>query len=206
MNNLSWNSHKIDHLLFQNIGHKKAFLCSTDTVLGLIASVTQEGKNALDILKKRALKPYLIIIGSFDQLDYFIETEVKTALFPLFKAVWPGPVTLIVPAKKGLPSYCVSQENSIALRLPAHEGLQKVALQYKGIFSTSANISGMPVPKLLKEVDSTILRQITTIVIDDDIPTVIVPSTILDCTKKPYIIVREGAYKKEMLMKLLSNY
>jgi L-threonylcarbamoyladenylate synthase len=204
---LSWKFHKIDYLLSKKMGQERAILCSTDTVLGLIAPVSQKGKEILDTIKKRDLKPYLIIIGSLDQLDYFIEPEVKINLLSLFKTLWPGPVTLILPAKSDLPSYCVSQKSTVALRFPAHAGLQKVALHYEGIFSTSANISNMPIPHSFEEIDLLILQQVATIVMDKDLSLVpSIPSTIIDCTKKPYTIVREGAYKKEKLIKLLSNY
>ncbi|HTM06590.1 MAG TPA: L-threonylcarbamoyladenylate synthase [Patescibacteria group bacterium] len=207
MDNLSWKSHKIDHLLYQRMGHEKAFLCSTDTVLGLIAPVTQEGKDALDTIKKRRDRPYLVIIGALDQMDYFIDKDVKSDLLPLFKAIWPGPVTLILPAKKDLPPYCISPENTVALRIPSHAGLQKTALHFKGIFSTSANISGMPIPNSMQDVDRLILTQIATTVIDSDMPTICpIPSTIIDCSKKPYSIVREGAYNKTTLTTLLSHY
>lgn len=206
MDNLSWKFNKIDDVLCKKLEHGKAFLCSTDTVLGLMTPVNREGKDTLDTIKKRINKPYLIIIGSLSQTEYFIESETKAALFPLFKALWPGPTSLIIPAKKGLPLYCVSSENTVALRFPAHEGLQKAALLYNGIFSTSANIHGMPIPKTVAEVDPAILNHIAAIIIDDTSAEPVTPSTIIDCTTKPYTIVREGLYPKEKLLALLSHY
>ena len=205
MDNLSWKSHKIDDLLKKELEHKKAFLCSTDTVLGLMAPATQNGKETLDAIKKRTNKPYLIILGSLSQIEYFIDKNVQTTMNPVFKKIWPGPITLILPAKKGLAEYYTSMEKTVALRLPKHKGLQKAALYYQGVFSTSANIHGMPIPESIDEVDQSILKHIAAIITDKEPKKATAASTIVDCTKKPYIIVREGAYQKEKLIALLDN-
>ncbi|RTL07234.1 Sua5/YciO/YrdC/YwlC family protein [Candidatus Dependentiae bacterium] len=205
MDSFNWKSHKIDDILKTQIQNNKAFLCSTDTVLGLMTPVSQHGKETLDAIKNRSNKPYLIIIGSLSQLGYFIEKDLEKSMKSVFKKIWPGPVTLLLPAKKGLPSFCVSDEQTIALRFPNHEGLQKAALYYQGVFSTSANMHGFPIPETIDQVDPLIMQHIGAVIIDDTPNKTTIASTIVDCTKKPYIIVRQGAYEKEALLALLNH-
>lgn len=205
MDSLTWKSHKIDNVFKTKLKDNKAFLCSTDTVLGLMTPVSQSGKDALDAIKKRNDKPYLIIIGSLSQLEYFIEKDLKDSMETVFNKIWPGPITLILPAKKGLPTFCTSKEKTVAIRLPDHQGLQKAALYYDGVFSTSANVHGFPIPESIDQVDPLIMQHVATIITDTPINKSTTASTIVDCSKKPYIIVREGAYQKETLLALLNH-
>lgn len=205
MDVFNWKSDQIDNLLAKQLEHKKPFLCSTDTVLGLMTPVSQAGKDALDKMKKRQNKPYLIIIGSLIQTEFFIAKQAQNDLAALFKKVWPGPVTLIMPQNNALPSYCTSADGTVALRFPAHQGLQKAALYFNGIFSTSANIHGMPIPNSIDQVDKSIIENVGAIITDSPTEQSTTASTIVDCTKKPYIIIREGAFEKKTLLKILAN-
>lgn len=53
---------------------------------------------------------------------------------------WPGPLALLIfKAKADLPSYLKGADGTIALRIPAHAGLQQLLVDCEGLFSTSAN-------------------------------------------------------------------
>ena len=74
--------------------------------MGLLAPLTQQAFDALNALKgARDKKPYLVIIGSLENLDKFVD---RSAVAPRAQAMleqcWPGPLTVIFKAKKDLPS------------------------------------------------------------------------------------------------------
>lgn len=167
---------------------------TSDTVYGLLASPTQKGFDALNTIKGRSEKPYLLITGSVEKALSLCAQDDQQKLRICMEALWPGPITLIVRAKESVPKYMCSKDGTIALRIPAHEGFQLLLEKIPYLFSTSANLTGHPVPHCAQDVDQAILNECALIVMDakeDKVATV--PSTIIDCTHEPFKIVREGA-------------
>lgn len=175
---------------------------TSDTIIGLIAPFTKKGFETLNKLKGRSDKPYLVVVGNQGQADQFTDALTQEPLKALVKNCWPGPLTLIVPAKESVPSFATSSSNAIALRIPDHPGLQAVAAQMGGVFSTSANPAGQPVPQTIEEIDPAITDSVT-LSIDDREQATKSPSTILDCTGDTVKLIREGAYTKTMLQNYL---
>ncbi len=174
----------------------------SDTVIGLLASFTQEGQDALNRAKQRCDMPYLILAHSSDQIASLTDAINHEPIKSLAAEFWPGPLTLILPAKKEAPAYAQSASGGIAIRIPAHDGLLKLLAQTGPLFSTSANRSGYPVPTTLAELDPEIKLQLALLVKDDDQKEKM-PSTILDCTGGGIKIMREGAISKQRLKNYL---
>jgi len=170
---------------------------SSDTVFGLISNLKCSGKNTLDAIKKRFDKPYLILIPRGTKLENFVDPAGLSRIEGLAKKCWPGPVTLICTAHPDLPGFMKGPEGTIAIRMPDHEGLQKLLTHFEGVFSTSANISGNPVPGTVEGVDPSILERCAALVLDSRAGNEVskVPSTILDCTEEEIRVVRQGAFK-----------
>ncbi len=178
---------------------------SSDTVIGFLAPLTQEGFTALNTIKKRQEKPYLILVGSQSAVETLIEQPLSEQIKGIMARCWPGPLTLIFKAKASLPDYIKGPDGTIALRVPAHTGLQQLLAHCNGLFSTSANKAGEPVPVSFDQLDSDIKKQVKALVDDhpDETSQEVLPSTILDCSDGTTIrVVREGAYPiKELLGK-----
>lgn len=185
---------------------------SSDTVFGLIANLKSSGKNSLDMIKKRFDKPYLILISKGTLLEKFVDPAGLPQIEDLANKCWPGPVTLICRAHPDLPGFMKGPDGTIAMRMPDHEGLQKLLTHFEGLFSTSANISGSPVPETLEEVDPSILAHCAALILDSPLSSVRpdvfgvalakaevlrdnLPSTILDCTGQEVKVIRQGAFK-----------
>lgn len=182
-------------------------LTSTDTVLGLLADLTQESTLRINRIKKRSGKPYLILVSDVQKALGFVSHKQQSGLQieKLMNICWPGPVTLLCTAKEGLPSYMQSQEGTVALRVPDHSQLLALLQKFDGLFSTSANSSGAPVPQLIEEVEKEILQEVDGVVLDKNEKKANVPSTILDCTGDQIKIVRQGAFSADMIKKLISE-
>ncbi len=175
---------------------------TSDTVPGLLASLTQEGQDALNRAKQRRDMPYLVLAHSSDQIASLTDAINHEPIASLAAEFWPGPLTLILPAKKEAPAYAQSASGGIAVRIPAHDGLLKLLAQTGPLFSTSANRSGHPVPTTLAELDPEIKAQVALLVKDDDQKEKM-PSTILDCTGEGIKIMREGAISQRRLQNYL---
>jgi len=170
---------------------------SSDTVLGLLSAATDTGKAKLDQIKKRSDMPYLVLVSDLvaaRKLSPFLQSETGAQLARTF---WPGPLTLIVPAGKDVPSYLQSATRGIAIRVPDHAGLQQLLSHTGMLFSTSANISGSPVPQQLSDLDPVIAGQVSYLIEGENGQKA--ASTIVDCMQDPIRVIREGSISKELL-------
>lgn len=195
---ISWNNDSAVDQAKALLNDGGVLLSSTDTILGLSAKVNDGGVAALDAIKKRnhTEKPYLILVGSSNDALELLEVNTCRLARILMEQCWPGPLTIIAVASHYVPHYAVSEQGTIALRLPAHAGLQRLLAETGPLFSTSANISGQPVPKTLDTVSSDILNRVGLILLDQERTHEIHShsSTIIDCSGKHAVLIRAGAY------------
>jgi L-threonylcarbamoyladenylate synthase len=202
---LLWSQPQTTEILAYALKQGQLVVGSSDTVLGFLADVTPAGFARLNSIKQRAQKPYLILIGSKDKIDLFASMPLSGAAQKLVAACWPGPLTLIIKASEDLPDFMISPLGTVAIRMPAHDGLLELLQQFDGLFSTSANLTGQPVPATLEQLDARIIQSLAYIVDDAKPQQAEVPSTIIDCSKVIPVIVREGAYSRTLLAKVLGT-
>ncbi|MCF7899664.1 Sua5/YciO/YrdC/YwlC family protein, partial [Candidatus Babeliales bacterium] len=155
-------------------------------------------KKLNNIKTKRDNKPYLILIDSIQKLKKFVSNKnlSNKNIINLINNCWPGPVTIIFKAKKNLPKYLKSEQNTIAIRCPNNKNLQKLLSSFDGLFSTSANISNQPIPTIIENIDPEILKKIDYLVVDikKSLPQTL-PSTIIDLSNEKEIkVLRKGAF------------
>lgn len=209
-----WANTPSIELLRAVLQNDKIVVGDSDTVVGFLAAPTEKSKTLLDATKRRADKPYIILIESLAKLDLFVDPAESASVRGVLEACWPGPLTVIFRAKRDLPEYLKSPEGTIALRVPAHAGLQKLLAHFSGLFSTSANISGQPVPETVADLDPEILARVAYVIADAVESAAGVqrekraqrkaPSTIIDCTGPEIKIIREGAYSIALVRKHIS--
>ena len=110
--------------------------------------------------KRRSLSmPLPVILGSREQLELVAcpgpELDADMTLLSRF---WPGPLTLLLPAKSSLPDVLTGGSGSIAARVSSHPAARELALSCGfPIVSTSANISGRPAVTSVQALDSELL-------------------------------------------------
>lgn len=134
-------------------------LYPTDTIWGLGCDATDE--NAVEriyIVKQRpATKSMIILVDSFPMLERYT-SGVPPVAFELIE-VSDGPLTLVLPAAKGLlaPSV-VSPDGFVGIRLCRDEFCSSLIGRFrKPIVSTSANISGSSAPAIFSEISEEII-------------------------------------------------
>lgn len=209
MRTLSWSNPETIDCLEKELRNGEVVLAEGDTVLGLLANVSEKGVAQLDSIKNRSKKPYLILIGRPQKVFDFIETDQKRffQIEKLINICWPGPVTLIFKAKAGVLHLAQSVEGNIALRVPLHNGLLQLLARFDALFSTSANSSGQSVPSFLGAVNNTIISSVACTVVNDIYNNLqsTLSSTIIDCTGRQLVVVREGAFDVNKLVDMIGN-
>jgi L-threonylcarbamoyladenylate synthase len=180
--------------LTQALRQGRVVVGASDTVIGFLAATTQAGFDSLNTLKKRDNKPYLLLLADAGALEHFAHVPPASLAHKLITAFWPGPLTIIVHARPELPAYMTSHDGTVALRVPDHPGLQALLRNFNGLFSTSANLTGQPVPATCQELNALFVSAVAYVVDEpDESKHKVLPSTIVDCTGPEPKIVREGA-------------
>ena len=98
-------------------------------------------------IKNRPINKGLILIAqSYAQLKPYIDEDKLTqAQLQKAQSYWPGPFTIVMPARATTPKWLTGDFDSIAVRVSAHPVVQKLCQAFnKPLVSTSANLSGQP--------------------------------------------------------------
>ena len=99
---------------------------------------------AIDIKHRSARKGCILIAAGPRQLHSLV--DIDSPRFANFASkYWPGPVTLVAPARRGVPAWLVSEDGTVATRVTSHHVARVLCARFgRPIVSTSANRSGRP--------------------------------------------------------------
>ena len=177
----------------------------TDTVYGVGAHAFQpEAVRRLYVAKNRpAEKAIPLLIASVDDLP-FVAAEVSETARRLAARFWPGGLTLVVPRHPRVLT-AVSPGPTVAVRMPAHPFvLDLIAALGAPLAATSANISGQPSPTTAAEVVAQLGGRIPLILDGGPCPGGI-PSTVVDVTVDPPVVLRHGAISADIILDALRD-
>lgn len=120
-------------------------------------------------------------------------------------AFWPGPLTVVVPARPGLPPSVTAGLPTVALRVPDHP-VAHTLLAAAGVpvAAPSANRSGRPSPTRAEHVWDD-LRDRIDLIVDGGPVGIGVESTVLDVSVDPPILLRPGGVSLEQLRAVLGE-
>ncbi|MEJ5375839.1 MAG: L-threonylcarbamoyladenylate synthase [bacterium] len=158
---------------------------------------------ALDRIYRIKLRTYeaplLCIVDGLSMLQKLVERIPPPAEY-LMERFWPGPLTLVLPAKKGLPEALIGPGGGVGVRWSSHALAQALVKEVGSpVVGTSANPSGGPSAILIEEIPHTLLNSVDG-VLDGGRLSGGPPSTVLDCTVEPFKILRHGAVNSEELL------
>ncbi|MEJ6707879.1 MAG: L-threonylcarbamoyladenylate synthase [Amylibacter sp.] len=118
---------------------------ATETVYGLGADARNGAAVAAIYAAKGrpAFNPLIIHVADLESAEkYGVFSDLARQLV---KAFWPGPLSLVVPVRKdaGLSSLVTAGLETVAIRVPAHQGAQALLATFDGpVAAPSANPSG----------------------------------------------------------------
>ncbi|MEW6162211.1 MAG: L-threonylcarbamoyladenylate synthase [Nitrospirota bacterium] len=178
----------------------------TETFYGLGVKFDMEDslKKLYDIKQRPKDKATPLIIGNKGLLPLVTKAADRKATL-LMDRFWPGPLTLILPAKENISRYITTGAGRVAIRIPGESfALYLAKTANFPITATSANLSGMPPAKDAETVIGYFGDKID-LVIDGGPTPGGLPSTIVDVTGKEIKILREGAISRGSLEKFLEK-
>ncbi|MDX1665541.1 MAG: L-threonylcarbamoyladenylate synthase [Candidatus Promineifilaceae bacterium] len=181
------------------LGEAQLVVFPTDTLYGVGADpFNPVAIERLYEAKGRSLdKGIPILLADLHDLDKVVRAKPAPTQ-GLIERFWPGPLTLILPRRSGLPANISPNEN-IAVRIPESEVARAVIRAAGGAVATSsANRSGEPGARSAGEALSA-LGGIVAAIVDGGPVEHGAASTIVDCTVTPPRILRPGPLTAEDL-------
>jgi L-threonylcarbamoyladenylate synthase len=163
----------------------------TETFYGLAVDARSRAAcSRLFELKGRPMEKALpCIVSGVEQLEE-VARNLGSAVLPLAREFWPGPLTLVIEARPGLAA--ASPEGGLAVRV---SGLRLPRDLAEGlgapITATSANRSGEPPATTAEEVLSELGSELDLVLDGGPCPGGL-PSTIVDVRETPPRLIREG--------------
>ncbi|GAQ93988.1 L-threonylcarbamoyladenylate synthase [Thermodesulfovibrio aggregans] len=164
----------------------------TETLYGIGARFdSQIALKKIFEIKKRPKEKSFPLIVNLKNLNLVVESIPKEAQ-DLIEKFWPGPLTLLLPAKKNLPEE-ITKDGKVAVRMPGDSfALRLIKESSFPITATSANLSGLPPADCIDTVVEYFKETPVDLIIDGGkLPGI--PSTIVDVTVKPPKVIRKGA-------------
>ena len=175
----------------------------TETVYGLGANALNETavRGIFEAKGRPADNPLIVHVPTADAAEPLCYlTQEARQLMHIF---CPGPLTLLLPKKEGLPPVVNAGLPSIAIRIPGHPVAQALLHACRlPIAAPSANTSGRPSPTLATHVLEDLHGKIP-LVLDGGPCELGVESTVLDLTAPLPTILRPGSITQEMLLTVL---
>ncbi|MDD3268817.1 MAG: L-threonylcarbamoyladenylate synthase [Syntrophomonadaceae bacterium] len=171
----------------------------TETVYGLGAGAYYpEAVNKIFIAKQRpAANPLLVHVSNITQVGEMV-LEVPPVARLLMDKFWPGPLSIVLPARDTVPLVVRGGKNSVGLRMPDHPVALALIEAAGPIAAPSANLSGRPSPVTAAHVKDDLNGRIAAVL--DAGPTGLgLESTIIDFSQGRLQLIRRGAVDLEIL-------
>ena len=178
----------------------------TETVYGLAANgLSEEAVAKIFIAKGRPQdNPLILHISHAAQMEDLCHNIPESA-YRLAEKFWPGPLTLVLPARDIVPKCTTGGLSTVAVRCPDNEiTRQIIRLAGVPVAAPSANISGKPSTTTAQHVLHDHNGRIDAIV-DGGSCRVGVESTIVDLTEDRPRLLRPGGITPEQLIDVLGD-
>lgn len=178
----------------------------TDTVYGLGADALnpQAVERVFELKGRDRYRPILVIAGNMDQVRQLVVlSELAERLAQRF---WPGPLTLVLPARPGVLPHLLSADGQLGLRIPGHticlELLNRCGVP---ITSTSGNRSGQRNPVSAEDLVASFGDRLD-LIIDSGPARSAAPSTVVTFIEDEIILLREGVISRLELERQIGKH
>lgn len=178
----------------------------TETVYGLGANAWDEAAvRKIFVAKDRpADNPLIVHIAQMEQMET-LARKVSADARRLAKAFWPGPLTMVLPARDEVPRVVTAGLSSVGIRLPEHP-VARALLREAGlpVAAPSANRSGRPSPTTAQHVWTDLQGRLS-MILDGGPCRVGVESTVVDMTGEVPVILRPGGITPEQIQSVTGS-
>lgn len=174
----------------------------TETVYGLGADVFNEKALQKIFIAKNRPSDNPLIVHISKKEDVFSIGYPNECAEKLMNLFWPGPLTLVMEKKPGIPRSASAGLDTIGVRLPSSPIAQALINLAGPLAAPSANLSGRPSPTEAAHVTEDLRGRIDCI-IDGGSVTIGIESAVYDTITNT--LLRPGSISKEILEEALGH-
>jgi len=180
-----------------------AFPTETSYGLGALIDKPQALKKIFFIKNRPSYKPLLVLIPDRSFLNRLV-SRVSDEARLLMDNFWPGPLTLLFPAMSDLDKALVADTGKIGIRISSDIiAIELCKRCNSAITATSANLSGKSPCMSYEEIKKDLIPRGLDFVINKGVIKSGPPSTILDVSVSPPLLVRSGAIEINKIKKVV---
>lgn len=167
----------------------------TDTAFGIGCKINDEKsvERLFAIRKRPQTQPTPVLVDTVGMAQNYLLPIQKEVIDKLIEPYWPGALTIILPCKtEKVPSLVRGGGNTLGVRIPNHATARKLIREVAvPILAPSANFHGGQTPYTTGDLDPSLLKMVDYVLLGEC--TMKKPSTVIDCSSKPWRILRTGA-------------
>lgn len=163
----------------------------TETVfgLGVLANSVENYNKLVKVKNRRPDKPFTLMFSNIEQVNKYLEIDETSR--KIITNCMPGPLTLILKAKKGIPECIDHGTGFVGIRMPDDKFvLEMINSVNDALFVPSCNKADQPPCKNAEEVSRIFSNEIEGVVCGDCVGGV--PSTIIKVEKGRLLLIRQG--------------
>jgi L-threonylcarbamoyladenylate synthase len=184
----------------------EAIAFPTETLYGLGA----DALNAAAVEKIYRLKgrdptnPILVLVADRAMLDVLV-TEIPRLAERLIAEFWPGPLTLVLPARRNIPAPLLNSSGGVGVRISSQPiATELVRRLGRPLTATSANPSGKPPAHTVEEARNYFAADIA-VFVDGGTLVSKTGSTVAAFSRDQIKIIREGEIARSELEKVVGK-
>lgn len=180
--------------------------CPTETFYALAVDAGNEQAlhRLLAVKGRPRSKPLLVLVADRSMLTTIV-ASIPPLAHQLMNHFWPGPLTLILPARPELPFPLTAGSGTVGVRQPGLTLTRRLVQIFgKPITGTSANLSGQEPFREGQQLNRALGADIDLIIQDGPCPGGL-PSTIVDVCHEPLRLIRPGAISATALAQALGR-
>jgi L-threonylcarbamoyladenylate synthase len=167
----------------------------TDTAFGIGCRIDNEEaiKRLFKIRNRPQSQAVPVLVSDLEMTKKYTAGISENVIKNLIKPFWPGALTIVLNAKtEKVPSLVKGGGETVGVRMPNHSiVLEIIKAVGVPILGPSANFHGENTPYEFKDLNPELISLID-YVVEGECP-VQQASTVIDCTKTPWKILRQGA-------------
>lgn len=147
-------------------------------------------------------KPILVLLADPSAVEPLV-ADLPAAAEILMRRFWPGPLTIVLPARRSLPTALTAGSGTIGVRQPDHALLLELLAAVGPLTGTSANRSGDP-PAQTAEAVRAVLGGEVDMIVDGGMTPGGLSSTVVSAVG-PVHVLREGRITRQAIAAALAD-
>ncbi len=193
-----------DALAALAVGEAIVYPTETFYALGVDALSLKALERLFAIKGREPGKPVALIAADLT-MAFAVAREVSAGARVLAEAFWPGPLTLVLPARDGIPAALIGADGGVGVRVSSHPIALALAAGLRGpLTATSANLAGEP-PAVEPDATRWALGDRVKVFVEDGRLAGGAPSTVVAVDGAGMRVLRPGAVSERQLAAALKG-